>query len=353
MYTRLPLRGKARYTFLALLILGILSLICRYYLESGKQSTNLSTTDRPPSIFVAANLRNNARILRNWIKQVELLVKWAGPSRVFVSIYENGSRDETKAILKEWEEQLSKKNIAHRIVTEDASSIKGVRRIPRLANIRNKALEPFEPGKYDRLLFLNDISFRVEDAIELINTNQGDYDAACGMDFFGQFYDVFATREVDGGWVGSGDYPYFADEASRDLLVAGKPVPVYSCWNGMVVFRTEPFEKQQEEKLAFRAILPDEPDPPMEASECCLIFTDLRRLKHDTRVYINPQVKVAYDHFHYWYASYILPLWKPYLSWSNHPIRPSMDESWLNSTNQAISMGTDPGDRYCLWPIGK
>lgn len=195
--------------------------------------------------------------------------------------------------MKQWEEQLSKENIAHRIVTEDASSIKGVRRIPRLANIRNKALEPFEPGKYDRLLFLNDISFRVEDAIELINTNQGDYDAACGMDFFGQFYDVFATREVDGGWVGSGDYPYFADEASRDLLVAGKPVPVYSCWNGMVVFRTEPFEKQQEEKLAFRAILPDEPDPPMEASECCLIFTDLRRLKHDTRVYINPQVKVS------------------------------------------------------------
>lgn len=204
-----------------------------------------------------------------------------------------GSEDETKSILKEWQQHLSRNNIAHKIVMEELTSIKAVRRIPRLAKIRNEALKPLysQPEKFDRLLFLNDISFRAEDAIELLNTNEGNYDAACGLDFFGEFYDIFATREVDGGWVGSGNYPYFADKTSRELLQANKPVPVYSCWNGMVVFRTDPFV-ERDNKLGFRAILPDEPDPPLEASECCLIFTDLRTRNY-THIYINPKVKVC------------------------------------------------------------
>ena len=104
---------------------------------------------------------------------------------------------------------------------------------------------------------------------------------------------MFASREVDGKWVGSGNYPYFSDETSRKLLRHSELVPVYSCWNGMVAFNAKPFA---EDKVAFRAIAPNEPDPILEASECCLIFTDLRSLDYN-RVFIDPSVRVR-KHFH-------------------------------------------------------
>lgn len=189
-------------------------------------------------------------------------------------------------------------NIPHSIVTDDQPKFTtdSIRRIVTLANVRNQALAPLfdntngsSSSSYDRIVYLNDIVFRLEDVVKLLDTNGGDFDAACGLDFFGRFYDVFATREIDGRWVGSGDYPYFVDETSQKLLRQGQPVPVYSCWNGMVVFAAEPFIKHH---LQFRAILPKEPEPPVEASECCLIFTDLRQVHKDARVFINPKVKV-------------------------------------------------------------
>ena len=189
-------------------------------------------------------------------------------------------------------------NIPHRIITDDQPKMTtdSIRRIVTLAHVRNQALAPlFEhnnngsSSSYDRIVYLNDIIFRLDDVVKLLNTNGGDFDAACGLDFFGRFYDVFATREIDGRWVGSGDYPYFADKTSQTLLRHGQPVPVYSCWNGMAVFAAQPFINHH---LQFRAILPKEPQPPVEASECCLIFTDLREVQKDARVFINPQVKV-------------------------------------------------------------
>lgn len=41
------------------------------------------------------------------------------------------------------------------------------------------------------------------------------------------------------------------DEVSRDLFASGKPIPVFSCWNGMIALRAKPFI---EDGIRFRGI---------------------------------------------------------------------------------------------------
>ncbi|KAI9491020.1 cryptococcal mannosyltransferase 1-domain-containing protein [Zychaea mexicana] len=311
-----------------------------------------------PSIFIVAALRNSEPILDHWTTQVERLVAWAGPSRTFISVYENGSQDKTKELLGNWQVKLTDAGIQNKIVLDDANSVSSRmnttgknRRITKLAEIRNLSLEPLHSqsaGHFDKILYLNDIIFDVQDAIRLLTTRDGDYDAVCGMDFYGEFYDMFASREVDGKWVASGDYPYFADETSQKLLRASDLVPVYSCWNGIVAFNAKPFAQDQVE---FRAVAPDEPDIAAEASECCLIFTDLRALDY-TRIFIDPRVKVAYDKFHYWYARNILPIWTVFLAFTNHPtnqLSNAQEAEWTYRVNKAYEQGVDPRDYNCLW----
>ncbi|KAI9321862.1 cryptococcal mannosyltransferase 1-domain-containing protein [Dichotomocladium elegans] len=310
-----------------------------------------------PSLFIAANFHNNEPILEHWIQQIDALIAWAGPSRIYVSVYESGSTDRTKAMLVAWEDRLTDGKVRHRIMLDEPLRAPeegggNLRRIVRLAEYRNRALDPIRrtlPGEFDRLLFLNDIYFDISDVIRLIQTNNGIYDAACGLDFFGEFYDTFATREVDGGWVGSGNYPYFTDPESRRLLIRGEPVPVYSCWNGAAVLPAKPFA---EGRVSFRAVLPDEADPPLDASECCLLFSDMRPLNY-TRTLINPHVKVGYDAFHYWYANTILPLWQPFLRLFNEPKREltnSQEAEWTYRAHKIFDMNLDPEDYPCLWP---
>ena len=83
----------------------------------------------------------------------------------------------------------------------------------------------------------------------LLNTRKGDYAAACGLDFLNPpwnwvdrksrgnhppgMYDDFATRDSNGGTLGSHLYPYFSSRLSKKAIMAGREVPVQSCWNGM------------------------------------------------------------------------------------------------------------------------
>ncbi|KAI9244291.1 cryptococcal mannosyltransferase 1-domain-containing protein [Phascolomyces articulosus] len=357
MLTYFRRRRRVVFLFIVSLIMTIIGIFQLTSLTAYMKQEQKKEEYRP-SIFIAAALRNSESILDDWTTEVERLVAWAGPSRTFISIYENGSHDKTKEMLSDWQMKLIGTGIRHNIVIDDTNTVGSStnttdhkRRIVKLAQIRNLSLKPLysqTTDKFDKILYLNDIVFDVKDAIRLLTTRNGDYDAVCGMDFFGEFYDMFATREEDGKWVGSGEYPYFADPTSQKLLRSSELVPVYSCWNGMVAFNAEPF---QEKKVTYRAIVPDEPDPAVEASECCLIFTDLRALDY-TRVYIDPGVKVAYDRFHYWYARNILPLWNIFLSFFNHPTNQLPNEQeleWTLRVNKVYEQGVDPRDYNCLW----
>lgn len=102
---------------------------------------------------------------------------------VFVSIYENGSWDSTKSILRQLRQTLEGIGVQNQINTEDASheriiaekkSTTGwlkaygneLRRIPYLASVGNKASEPLSSlaksgVKFDKLLYINDVVYSV------------------------------------------------------------------------------------------------------------------------------------------------------------------------------------------------
>ncbi|ORY91923.1 cryptococcal mannosyltransferase 1-domain-containing protein [Syncephalastrum racemosum] len=299
-----------------------------------------------PSLFIAANLHNNEDILKRWMIQAERVAHWAGTDRAYISVYESGSNDKTPEMLERWKKRLEAANIRHTIVTHGAGFDGSLGRMTNLAKFRNEALAPLT-AEYEKILFINDVVYELSDAITLLNTQGGKYDAACAMDFFGQFYDVFATREITGKPLGSGNYPYFEDSASQKLLRAGEPVPVFSCWNGMVALNSAPFLQGH---VSFRPLVPNDAAAPLEASECCLVFVDFRQL-HYTRIFINPRVKVGYDGFHYWYARYILPLWNPFLSMTNTPRheRTSAEEAeWNYRLSKIYELDVPETDAPCF-----
>ena len=82
----------------------------------------------------------------------------------------------------------------------------------------------------------------------LLNTRNGSYSAACALDFMNPpwnyvsgraglhppgMYDDFATRDFNGGVLGSHLYPYFLSPKSKEAIMAREAIPVQSCWNGV------------------------------------------------------------------------------------------------------------------------
>jgi hypothetical protein len=80
--------------------------------------------------------------------------------------------------------------------------------------------------------------------------------------------------------------------AERRALIANQPIPVRSCWNGVVVMDTESLYAAQ--ALSFRGIADGLAELHLEGSECCLIHAGnpLSELKG---VYMNPNVQVGYN----------------------------------------------------------
>lgn len=211
-------------------------------------------------IYIAAQHWNTARILRShWNAALHALVQELGIDNVFVSIYESGSYDDTKDALRELDSALGELQVKRNIVLSDISHADEIsrqpadhgwiktpsgetelRRIPFLASIRNnifKALEALrkQGEEFDTILFLNDVVFRTEDVLRLLDTNGGDYAAACSLDFSKPpaFYDTFALRDSTGHEAVMQTWPYFQSRVSRHAMERGLPVPVTSCWNGM------------------------------------------------------------------------------------------------------------------------
>lgn len=50
------------------------------------------------------------------------------------------------------------------------------------------------------------------------------------------YYDTFALRDIEGYEAVTSTFPYFRSSISRQAMIAGQPVPVQSCWNGMGIY---------------------------------------------------------------------------------------------------------------------
>jgi hypothetical protein len=234
-----------------------------------------------------------------------------------------------------------------------------VQRITYLAEIRNQLLRPLDPAyaasnttdgfrsashlHFDRVLFLNDIYYNPVDALQLLfSTNEGDYRAACAVDFTRGplFYDTFATRDYDGYGAGHPVYPWFAPIGSavsrNDVRRQMDAVRVRSCWGGIAAFDASIF--QPSPALESRCELDTNCLPLRfrgsnesfwEASECCLIYADMEeQYGPSDRVFINPYVRVAYTKRNF----DLIPLFRRFERFFEH-IQYFRSRSWYPNIN--------------------
>lgn len=271
-------------------------------------------------IFIASMAWTNELVLRShWVPAVTELAKTIGRENAFVSVYESGSLDDSKGALRELDHWLGEAGISRKIVLDETTHLdeisaepgpegwiklsngtEMVRRIPYLARLREKVLEPLyemqEAGlKFDKILWLNDVVFDKEDVRRLLATRGGDYAAACALDFAdsGAFYDTFALRDADGREGMMSSWPFFRSRKSRRALKASEPVPVQSCWNGIIAMDAEAFYGGYR-SLAFRGISDSLAKSHLEASECCLIHAD-NPMSRWKGAWVNPNVRVGYN----------------------------------------------------------
>lgn len=186
-----------------------------------------------------------------------------------------------------------------------------IRRIPYLAKLRNEALEPMlnmeHRRKFDKVLWINDVVFTTEDVTTLLSTRDGEYTSACALDFSKSaetYYDTFALRDSLGQKTATLTYPYFRSPSSIRALYHLAPVPVQSCWNGMISMSAAPFypthfssfSSTSRPPLKFRGVPDSLAKQHLEGSECCLIHSDIRAQGDAKKgVWLNPNVRVAFN----------------------------------------------------------
>ena len=99
------------------------------------------------------------------------------------------------------------------------------------------------------IIFFNDIVFRYEDIINLLSTNNEDFDAVCGLDMENHyFYDSWVSIDLDGNGL-TPRFPFFLNKEAQDLVTYHKPIRVFSCWNGVIAFKASPLKNK---KIKFR-----------------------------------------------------------------------------------------------------
>ncbi|KAL2164904.1 hypothetical protein VTH06DRAFT_200 [Thermothelomyces fergusii] len=293
---------------------------CHYRIARAEREAAARTQlIEPTRVYIASLHWNNEDILRSeWNRAVLDLARTLGANNVFVSVYESGSWDDTKGALRELDTELEAMGVARRIVLDQQThqdlitqpptdegwitipdGTRMPRRIPYLSKLRNLSLQPLwelaENGTtFDQVLFLGDVVFTVSDVLNLLKTNNGRYAAACSLDFSKPpyFYDTFALRDARGHQYATQTWPYFRASQSRKAMMNAEPVPVSSCWNGIVAMPASAFAGIG--GLRFRGIPDDLAAAHLEASECCLIHAD-NPASRPRGVFVNPAVRVGYD----------------------------------------------------------
>lgn len=353
-----------------------------------------------PKVFIASIHRNNAAILSShWTNAVLELIDHLGSENVYFSTYESGSIDNTKEQLSYLDTQLEARNVARTVVLDPIDQLSEVarevtsyepgwietgrgktgweiRRIPYLANLRNKVLAPFyesEKGEWDTILWLNDVVFTTEDILTLFGTREEKWDAVCALDFAHQrgrnYYDTFALRDLS-GQEALKTWPFFIDDVSRAALKANEPVPVKSCWNGIAAFKADPFYEAGRGRLGYRGAEDGLAQRHIEGSECCFVHADLEKYLGTTGkregIWVNPNVRVGFNEEAYKSANpkgggwpgagdRVLGTWKNRLvRWFRHSWRRESADKVVARIEQWIAEGKESGEEreevgdYCL-----
>jgi alpha-1,3-mannosyltransferase len=156
-------------------------------------------SDGEHKYFFAINLYNSFDIIPDLFATLFRVAAVLGYHNVFVSIYENGSTDQTKALLRIFDALT--RSVGMRVLIRTSQRTRGAfnHRIEYLAEVRNAAFVPLQElrdsaGEYfDTIIFMNDVLPCVDDLLELIwqsrNNNAG---ITCAADYM--FHDELVSR---------------------------------------------------------------------------------------------------------------------------------------------------------------
>ena len=290
-----------------------------YFNDKSKTLPKMSSSNT--TFYITAAIANVESIIQNYIKEMIKLINYLGKENIIISIVENNdSLDNTTFYLEQFKNYLDEEKIINRfyfnhdIMDEREEQLlfldhnDGYLRIKFYSQLRNKCLEllydiPNLNFTNTKIIFFNDIIFEYENIINLLSTNNEDYDTVCGLDFYDIFYDSWVSIDLS-GYSLRHDFPYFVNKEGQDLVINHKPIRVFSCWNGVTVFTAEPFK---DKKIQFRYELHEDrivqnylnsDQKFWYESECTYLHIDLFSLGY-TKTFINPDVRVAYLYEHY------------------------------------------------------
>lgn len=296
----------------------------------GKRADKLLQEDSPwTHFYIAANFNTNEKVLPFFIDQLCVLIRTAllpavgyDPSRIFVSIFESNSVDETVGILEGvLRQRLEALGVPHRLVTngvaKDCPDLRSnatpcETRIHYLGCYRNEAMRPLHEKRTSlfgndaadhtpplsssiAVIFFNDIYFRASDMIRLLTVNGGDVDLSCGLDYYTAFYDVWVTRDVAGRPIDDRP-PYSSDPSVQRAFLLGKPMKATCCWNGVAIIRGSVFlDASSLDKTPASYMFRGKRDNnECGASECQYLCQHM----HDqgwNKIFIHPRVVLAYE----------------------------------------------------------
>ena len=321
--------------FFCLNVFLFLNRIKLWVYFNNKNKTLPHSHSKNVTFYIASNVVNIENIINIYISEMKKLINYLGENNVIVSIIENGdSEDNTRKYLENFQSYLNEKNILNKFILtreiEDPrmnykSFLKlSPLRIEYYAKLRNKCLDfLYEIKNIDFenmiVIFFNDIVFSYEDIINLLSTNNEDFDAVCGLDMNNHlFYDTWVSVDLDGKGLRR-FFPFFLNKEGQDLVTYHKPIRVFSCWNGVIAFKALPLKNK---RIQFRhkinLTLPHNKinstiDNYFE-SECTYFHIDMHSLGY-TKRFINPDVRVSYQKEGYFQFKYYIPSFKHLLGY--------------------------------------
>ena len=255
--------------------------------------------------FIAINLYNSFDVIPDLFSTLFKTAAVLGYHNVFVSIYENGSKDQTKALLRLFDALA--RTVGLRVTIRQSMRTRGAfnHRIEYLAEVRNAAMTPLhelrenEGEVFDTIVFMNDILPCVDDLLELIwQSRRQNAGITCAADYMYHdeigapvFYDNWVARDLNGTALENAPFEQvFHHPESNSRFQRHLPIQVQSCWNGVAILDPAPFYEQPHTRFRMADLLKKE----CSASECSLICNDYWA-KGYGRIIMVPRVKLAYD----------------------------------------------------------
>ncbi|KAJ7845917.1 capsular associated protein [Mycena leptocephala] len=230
--------------------------------DYGAGSTRRDIVSSEHKYFFAINLYNSFDIIPDLFATLFRVAAILGYHNVYVSIYENGSTDQTKALLRIFDALT--RSVGMRITIRTSTRTRGAfnHRIEYLAEVRNAAFVPLHE--------LRDAENEFFDTILIWQSRNNNAGITCAADYM--YHDEIGS-------------PVFYDNWKH------LPIQVQSCWNGIAVLDPAPFYLPPHVRFRMARIA----DGECSASECSLICNDYWEAGYG-RIMMVPRVKLAYDH---------------------------------------------------------